>query len=131
MKKWLLIFLAVGTAQAACPAHPGYILNGQVKQLSGLQVICGQAFAAYKKGFDGSSNVKWTELYAVNNSADPTELARKLNVVFNNLGFTQIQNKAPSTTEHIFGYMNAPTRKIISMSMFVSGSLVLVSFTGN
>ena len=131
MKKWLLIFLLAGSAQAACQAHPGYILNGNAVQPTGLQVICGQAYAAYKNGFNGDPNVKWTELYAVKNSANPTELARKLDATFGKLGFVQTQNKAPSATEHIFGYMNTSTRKIVSMYMFVNSSIVYVTLSGN
>ena len=129
MKKWLLIFLAVGTAQAACPAHPGYILNGRIQQLTGLQVICGQLLTVFKNEYRDSP-AKWVELYAVKNSANPTELARKMNSIFTSIGFTQIQDKSPSSTERIFGYTNISAQKIISMYIFVTGSIVYISFSG-
>jgi hypothetical protein len=126
-----VMFFAAGSAQAACPAHPGYMLNGNVTQLSGLQVICGPVYNAFKGGYSGSSVVKWVELYGVKNNADPSELARKVNSIFTGLGFIQIQHKSPSSTEQIFGYLNASTKKIISMYIFVNQSIVYLSFSGN
>ena len=131
MKKWLLVFLLIGTAQAACPAHPGHMLNGQVRQPTSLQPVCGPIFTAFKSGFKNDSVIKWTELYAIDNTANAGELGRKMITTIANLGFTKIQDRAPSSTEHIYGYMNASTRKVITMYMIVMNDSVYVSLTGN
>jgi len=127
----LLTLLLSSAALAACPAHPGYILNGRAAQPAGLQVICGEAFAAYKRAFGNDPNVKWTEMYGVKNNTDATNLARKMNVIFSNLGYVLVQNKEPSPTSRTFGYLNVTNQKLIVMYMAVSGPLVLVSFSGN
>lgn len=129
MKRWLMMLLIAGTA-SACPAHPGYILNGAVAQISGLQVICGQIYTAFKSGYTGSA-AKWVELYAIKNSANPTELARKMSSTFAGVGFTQAQDKSLSSTKRVYGYVNTSTHKIISMYVFVVGSVVYMSLSGN
>jgi len=131
MKKfWLLIFLVVSMAHAACPNHPGYILNGRAAQPSSLQVICGQVYTVFKKGYEGST-ATWVELYSFKNSAEPRALGGKIDGILSRLGFTQIQHKSPSSTEQIFGYANTSTGKIVSMYIFLVGQIVFISFSGN
>ena len=131
MKRLLILaaFLC-STALAACPTHPGYIANGAAKQPSGLQAICGQAYATFNKSFAGDPTVRWTELYGVKNSANATALAQQLRGSLERLGYVLAQNKRTADGLTL-GFLNPNSRKIIVLSAMVAGPLVLISLAGN
>ncbi|WP_407542447.1 hypothetical protein Q0M94_22880 (plasmid) [Deinococcus radiomollis] len=130
MKGCLLIFLTAGMANA-CPAHPGYIMNGTVEKPVELKVNCGPAYTAFTKGMVASPNNKWTELYTVQSVADSSLLAHKIRVIMENKGFLLAYNKTDFESGRILGYINNSSRKIIFMYIFLEKSIVYTSFAGN
>ncbi|AWN24084.1 hypothetical protein DKM44_13280 [Deinococcus irradiatisoli] len=123
--------MLTGAALAACPAHPGQILDGKAAQPAGLQAICGDVYEKFNRSFSTSPNVKWVELYAIKKNADTKELGQTINETFSKLGYSLVKNTTAAAGKKTFAYFNTATKKNVVMYMTIAGPVVLMSFAGN
>lgn len=70
-------------------------------------------------------------MYAVKNSVTPTELARKMKIIFLKQGFELVRSNTSSSTDQTFGYRNLSIQKIVLVDLQITHSGVYMSFTGN